>query len=361
MRVVYVIPVLRNGGTERFLINLLNGLPHDYQSSIVCYDNENEWRKELKKMEVDVNIVGKPSKVGVLRNIKELVRYFRKVQPDVVCAYTFYNAAYVLLAAKVCGVKIRIAHAHTSATEHKKTFSYRLYAVASKVILSIVATHKLACSNTAGKSLYYGKYQIIKNGIELEKYKYNMALRDEIRKKLGISADTILLGTIGRLDKNKNQKFMLQILKACIECNIDAKLLIVGDGPERKSLEDFAKELKIVKNVIFVGCVKNVRKYYDAMDVFLLTSINEGFPYVLIEAQANGLPVLVSSSVDRTTKINNNLRFLDLDAGAEYWADVIRKMKVMRTTPGKKIEEYSIEKTIQKIEKIYEDECGAKK
>ena len=351
MRIVHVVPTLCNGGTERFLINLLANTSADFENWVIAYNEKNYWKQELDRLRVDVTIFGGPAKVGILQNIGDCCRYFKKIRPDVVYAYTYYNAAYVLLAAKMCGVRVRIVHAHTSATEHKKTLMYRLYAVISRVLISCVATDKLACSDVAGRSLFYGKYRIIKNGIDLEKFKYNESIRNEIRARMKVGPRTILLGTIGRLDNNKNQIFMLKVLSELRDKNV--KLMIVGDGPDRKMLVSSARKMGIEDRVIFVGPVDDSYKYYSAFDVFLLTSYHEGSPFVLIEAQANGVPVIASDTIWHELKINDNMQFLGLHCEPKAWANIINDCCGARVRPGQKILDYSVKNVSEQIINLY--------
>ena len=353
IHITHVIPTLSNGGTEKFLMNLIENTSGNYLNSIIVYDRQNEWADKLNQNNVAVTVIEKPSKTGVIKNIRMLKRCFKQSRPDIVYVYTSFNSAYVLLAAMLSGVRIRIAHSHTSATEHKKTITYRIYVIVSKILLSFVATHKLACSDKAGKAIFFGKYKVVQNGIYVDKYKYDEVSRNQLRKELRIDTKTTLIGTIGRLDKNKNQRFMIEVLNECIKRNMDTKLLIVGEGPERQYLEKYAKELDIIGNVIFIGSVRNVKKYYDAIDVFLLTSFNEGLPFVLIEAQANGLPILASDSIDKTVKINSNFKLLKLGDGQKIWAQEVSK-NIGRIIPSKKINQYSIENTVKQVIDVYD-------
>lgn len=353
MRIVHVVPTLCNGGTERYLVNLLEGTKGKCENDVISYDSRNYWAEELKKLNVRVTVLDKPNKVGIIKNYRDLRNIFKKNNYDVVYAYTYFNSAYVLLAAMMSGVRIRIAHAHTSATDHNRTIGYKVYSVISKILLSFVANNKLACSTKAGKALFYTKFRILKNSIDLKKYAFSCDARKRVREKLGIKHDANVFGIVGRLDKNKNQMFAIDAFLEYISINPNSILLIIGDGGCKKLLNSMISKYSLDKKVLMLGSIDNVADYYSSMDVLLMTSIHEGFPFVLIEAQANGLPVIASSTIDKDTKINDNFAFVDLKKGPVFWATVMKNMINERAEPCEKIKQYSIQENSFKIMNIY--------
>ena len=354
MRIVHVVPTLCNGGIERFLINLISGLPKWWKNEVVVYDERNDWSEELSKLGVLVKTMRAPARVGIFRNMRGLYCYFKQKKPDVVYAYTYYNAAYVLAAAALAGVKIRVVHAHTLETEHSKTLLYVAYVLFSKMLLAAVATCRLACSTETGKKLFYGKFKVIKNGVRVENYLFDRRKRSLLRKQLGIAANTVVLGAVGWLNKNKNQEMMIKVLAEYIKLCQDTRLVLVGDGPELERLVGLARQLGVFDKVLFVGSIKNASDYYNVFDVFLLTSYHEGFPYVLVEAQMNGLPTLVSSTVTKEVKLSDNMRFADLELGPRCWAEMVEAMPKSRVKLGAEILGYSLQKTIDEVKRILE-------
>lgn len=353
MRVIHILPTLQNGGTERYLMNLLTTSRYFSSNSIIVYSQENFFRDELKNLDVPVVPFAKPSETGILKNMRSIYYYLKKEKPDAIYVYTYFNAAYVNIAALFAGVRRRIVHVHTASTDHKKTLSYKLYVVLSKILLTIIPCIRLACSNSAGKTLFWRKFAVIKNATDINKYRFNLGKRNSLRNKMSIDNDTIVLGNVGRLDENKNQKFILEICKNIHKKGFNYKLLLLGEGSEKSSLQRYATELGIAEDVIFIT-TEDAAQYYNAFDIFLLTSKSEGYPYVLLEAQANGLPIVVSTGVTEETKINDNFRRLSLDEGADKWAQVVCEMVGKRVKPNEKINDYSIEKMAEEVRGIYE-------
>lgn len=344
--VLHVIYTLNNGGAQRYLVNLLKHTNDNYKNVVVYYDGDNAWKNELTDLNIPVIKLDGKNKER-FRKIQSIIKSNRI---DIVYSYSFYNSIYVLLAAKMFGVKKRIVHSHQSSASKSVNSVKAFFA---RVIISILATDKLACSNAAGKALYFGgNFKIINNGIELSDYVYDAERRMVLRKELKVSDDCLLLGTIGRLDDNKNQIFMIKIVEELKNKGVDCKLVIIGDGKNEAMLKKYIKDNSLENDVVMLGSTKKANEYYNAFDVFLLTSFSEGLPFVLIEAQANGLPILASSTISLESRINDNVKFLELSLSGKIWAEELLK-RIRRVTPNKKIYEYSLKKSIDSILRIY--------
>lgn len=347
--VLHIIYSLSDGGTERFLINLLGHTCKDYNNLILCYEQKNVWQSELEKMGVKVFVADGGNK----SRMKKILEIVREYDVDIVYSSTYHNSAFVMLAAYFAGVKKRIVHSHRTEADRKLNC---VKVLLTRICISILSTDCLACSDEAGKSLFlFRKFTVIRNGIEVEKYRYDLLARKHIRKKYNVNDDCILIGSIGRLDGNKNQEFMVRILKALRdEYKKDCKLMLVGEGEDREKLNDLVFRNSLSDNVIFAGGVKQARGFYSAFDVFLLTSLREGLPFVLIEAQANGVPVLSSLAVPDNIGINPNFKFLDIKLGVKKWIDEICMISKRRLTPSDGIYKYSAKEMAESVMRIYE-------
>ena len=172
--------------------------------------------------------------------------------------------------------------------------------------------------------------------------------------------DGIVIGHIGTLKEPKNHKFLLEIAKYMTEQNIDVKLLLVGEGSLRKELEDLAKEYNISDMIHIVGIREDINVMLHSMDVFVFPSIFEGLGLVLLEAQAAGLPCIVSEAIQPEADLGLNLfSKLNLSDGVEVWSQYITKSVNKKEDSLEKIslafeeKEYSKEKCISKLMKIY--------
>lgn len=228
-----------------------------------------------------------------------------------------------LLAAKQERIKLRIAHSHNTTTEHP--FVNRIL----RPVFEKNINGRLACNDAAGKWLFKNKkYTVIKNGIFLNKYTFNTSTRKSIREKYKISDDEILIGHVGMFNYQKNQKFLVNLLK---KMDPKYKLMLIGTGPDLKIIKEYAEKKSISNRIIFTGSINNVADYLNAFDLFTLPSNFEGQPFVVIEAMASGLPLVVSTNVSREINLNDKVNFISLDKDKE-WKNIIERYKFDSST-----------------------------
>lgn len=202
-------------------------------------------------------------------------------------------------------------------------------------IIKRVEKHKpdycLGCSERtltwmfSQKTLKDTPHEVLYCGIEVDEFTYSIENRTKIRKSLQCTEDTLLIGTVGRFAEQKNPMFILDILEKLEEEGVPYKFLWIGSGVLEKNVKNRAKELKIEKNIIFLGVYSNTAPMYSAMDIFILPSLYEGNPIVGFEAQANGLPCFFSDKIIGEAKISERVRFLPIENGADVWTDEIQK------------------------------------
>ena len=156
------------------------------------------------------------------------------------------------------------------------------------------------------------------NAIDTKKFEYDQDARVRLRNELNIPQDVFVIGHVGRFMFQKNHLFLLQVLKAVLRQKENAFLLLVGEGELQEAIRQNACELGLGDRVIFTGARKDVEKLYSAMDVFCLPSFYEGLPVVALEAQANGLPCVLSNRITTEMMIHKNVKMLPLDDFSEW-------------------------------------------
>lgn len=294
-------------------------------------------------------------KKQLLKYLKNLKAVLKNGQYDVI--HVNGNSAtmvFELMTAKKCRVPVRIAHGHTTQTDH---------AILNKLLKSAFKrsyTHAVAVSSKAGNWLYDGeKYEILKNAINVEKYQFKETIRKKIRYDLGIE-DKCVIGHLGKIYEPKNHDFLIDIFYEIKKINKYACLLLVGDGELKDKIKSKCERLNL-EDVIFTGMVNNVYDYLQAMDVFVFPSLWEGSPLALIEAQASGLPCIVSSNVTKDAKCTANTVYMDLTEGAEAWAK--KAVEVSKHLPSRtdvldeiRLSGYDIQMEAKKLRKIYLNE-----
>ena len=221
--------------------------------------------------------------------------------------------------AKKNGIKVRIAHSHNSSTD--QTLKGRVKRI-MMLPYKYLSTINFACSTEAGKYLYGNKkFDFIPNSIDTYRFKYSENSRTEIRKKYNISPSTVLIGHIGRFNIQKNHMFLLDFFEQVVEKNNNIKLMLVGDGELKTSIQRSIKEKKLEDKVVLTGVVNNTWKYYSAFDIFVLPSLFEGLPVAGVEAQCSGTYCLFADNITREVNVTDLVNNLDLIES--IWVDKI--------------------------------------
>lgn len=229
---------------------------------------------------------------------------------------------------KKAGIPVRIIHCHNAMVSSLGGVKALARDLARREAVRY-ATVVGACSSVAAKA-HYGdsilkssKYHLFKNGIDLLRFRFDAERRKVTRDSLGLGDKTVLLN-VGSLNFGKNQSFLLDTMFEYLKINPKAYLVLVGSGPDREILESKIVSLGLADSVTMVAQSESPENYYCAADVFLLPSLSEGLPFVVLEAQSCGLPCLVSTAVPFETKVTELVSYLPLTAGAAAWAEAIK-------------------------------------
>lgn len=262
------------------------------------------------------------------RKDKNLVRYLRQLwrffgehrEYAVVHGHMPGLTAVCLAVAGLRGVPVRISHAHL--TDHEPTLRGWVQGVMMR-LARFPCNVRWACSRDAGRYMYGGKrsFQVIPNAIPVERFRFRAEVRRDIRGRLGLQG-RFVVGHVGRLCLQKNQKFLLRVFREVLALRPDAALLLIGEGPLETEVEAEIARLGLGPSVLRLSFQTGVQDYLQAMDVFALPSLHEGLGTVLLEAQANGLPCVASSGVPAEADVGGVVR-LPLDAPLASWAEAV--------------------------------------
>lgn len=266
-----------------------------------------------------------PSYKNPIAYMKALEKFFRKTKPDIVHSNMNALSVFALRAAKRAGIKVRIAHSHSTSNpnERAKTLIKNMLRPFAKVY----PTHLAACSQFAAAWLFgeetvrAGEVRIIRNALDLRNFVFDSVTREKYRSELGLKGHELLVGQVGRLCFQKNQRLSLEVFARVLKDYPDAVFILVGEGDNLSMLRQYAERLGITENVRFIGVRDDVWAWYSAFDALLFPSTYEGLGMVAIEAQSEGLPVLASDQVpDEVDIVPGLVRHLPLDAGVDTWA-----------------------------------------
>lgn len=331
IRVCCFCETWESGGIESFLHNVLlrMDLTNMEVDLVAAQLKESVFSRRLQEHGVRFRELS-----GNQRNVPENHRLFQKLlrerQYDVVHLNIFQGMSlYYARLAKLAGVPVRIAHSHNSdlrksRTRWLKLQLHRLYAGR----YAADATAFWACSRNAAEFMFPARlleersFTFIPNGIDTVKFRFNPAVREDVRRELGV-ANQFVIGNIGRLCYQKNQNFLLDVFAEVIKYRPESCLLLVGEGEDLSMLQEKARALNIQDRVIFYGTSKHVERLLGAMDVFAFPSRFEGLGIVAVEAQAAGLPVVCSENVPDEAAVTQLFLRVPLTDGAAAWAKVL--------------------------------------
>lgn len=234
--------------------------------------------------------------------------------------------------AKEAGIPKVIVHSHSTSIEEndpvKRELLLKRHEEVKRAFTPDLATDFWACSWKAadwlfGPQIPRDKIRIMKNGIELKRFRYSPETRRRIRAELGLG-DAFVLGTVGRLGFAKNQGFLIDLLRELRKTRPDTKLLIIGEGELHRSLEEQSERCGLGGLVLLPGWKLDVENYLQAMDCFLLPSRFEGNPISLIEAVASGLPAVIADTITEEAVIADSIHRIPLDIPG--WISLLEAM-----------------------------------
>lgn len=249
-------------------------------------------------------------------------RVLASSQFDVVWSHkTTLSSIDDLEAAKSVGIPVRIIHSHCTQNMGGK-FTAIMHAVNRRRIHRI-ANNFYACSQRAGEYFFTNSisFNVVKNAFYVDKFAFDAKARKEVRKDLGIREDAFVLSHVGRFSPEKNHSKIVSVFTKILAKHNNAVLLLCGDGPAKQATEDLAVKLGIADSVLFLGAVDDIPSILSSSDVFIFPSFHEGLPYALLEAQANGLPCIISDTIDCESFQKDYIRCLSIDDSDDIWAE----------------------------------------
>lgn len=365
-KILQVFPTLTRGGLETFVMNVYRCIDKtQYQFDFLVNLNKGDYREEVSAYGGKIYVVPQAVK-GWRKYCKALDKFFKEHHNEYIAVHlqaSSLSNITTLYYAKKYSVPIRIIHSHSTSVGQKgfiRMFHLLIHHL-SKPFVSRVATHYLGCSDKALDWLFKGttvrqKAIIVKNGIKTEDYKYNPTIRKKIRSEFLIE-DNLVIGHVGRLAEVKNHTFLLKIFREILKLKPNSFLMLVGDGPLKDNIQKQAQELGIVDRIIFTGIRPDVNRLLQGIDIIVMPSLYEGLPMCLVEAQASGLPLLLSDTISKQSKLLKNVQFMSLTDTPEKWGEeaIALVNHTERTDTSAIIEEngFDIKKTTAQLVDIY--------
>lgn len=325
-KVLVIASKLYIGGAEKVAADIgFYADPEKYQVHYVVFGTEiGAYEPELEAAGCIVHHLPEPA-AGYLQYLNNLKALIRQYHYDVIHAHTMFNIGWAMLAGRLWGVSVRVAHAH-SALGERPSLKVRLYERMMRMLIRTCATDFVACGVQAGnrlygKRLFQKRGTLILNGIDTDRFAFDEEQRAAMRAQLGLT-ERFVIGHVGHLAAVKNQQFLLERMPEILKKRPNAFLLLLGEGEDRPALERKIRELGLQDCVRLTGNVRNVQDYLCAMDVLAFPSLYEGMPLSIIEVQANGLPCVISDRVPKDVFLTDLLHALPLEQPG-LWTEAI--------------------------------------
>lgn len=326
IRIAQVIGKLSAGGVESVVYNYYRHIDHTkFQFDFyIDADSSCPLRQDLIDMGARYFVV--PPYQKLPQYLFALIRLFKENQYQIVHSHMNTLAVFSLFAAWAAGVPVRVCHNHSTAGKGETVKNIMKYAL--RPFAKLFATDYCACSQHAGEWLF-GKrttqkenVTVFRNAIDLERFRFDSDAREAVREYLGLEGKFVI-GHVGRFCWQKNHGFLIDIFAEVSRQKKDAVLLLVGNGSLMDEIRAKVRRLGLDRAVRFLGVRDDINRLYQAMDVFVLPSRYEGLGIVNIEAQAAGLPCIISDNVPKEAQVSKNVVFLPIDECRSEWADQI--------------------------------------
>jgi glycosyltransferase involved in cell wall biosynthesis len=269
----------------------------DFEVSVVLL-NEGRLASELRKLGVPVTVFPE-TKQNSLTLVRELIGYCRGHKFDLLHTHKYKDNILGAIAAARCGIPsvVRTVHGLSEPFQGIQSLRMGLYELCDDVAIRLKVDRLIAVSSqieqVLGRRYGVGKVVQIHNGIRIDQTQ-GIRAPQETRQLLGIDPSHRIIGTVGRLTAVKGHEHFLVAAQRLLQYRRDLHFVIVGDGPLLNYLKDMATNLCITGHVRFLGHRDDTYDLMGAMDVFVLPSLHEGIPMVLLEAMALARPVVAS-------------------------------------------------------------------
>ncbi len=366
IRVLNIVNQMNRGGMENRLMDLYRHIDRkciqfDFYT---CREEEGYYDEEIKSLGGKVYY----SKDLNVRNLLFLPDRFKSFflshrQYKIVHCHMNQWCGVILLGAKRANVPVRIAHSRTSLDSYKfKNIIKNII----KIPVNYAATEKLAVSKKAGEWLYgkrrvnNNEVKVLPNAIDCYSFLFSENRRKEYRKKLNIENNFVIVH-VGNLKPEKNHFFLMKVFCDYLKVNVNARLMLVGAGGLKEKIEEKAETLGISESVFLLGQRADIPEILSAADCFVFPSFYEGFPGAVLEAQAAGLPCVISDTITPEVKLLSTTVMLPVDNDTLQWVNAVERIskKIItnqdRIKANKKIRQagYDINALSRRYEKLY--------
>lgn len=329
IRILHIVTYMGRGGLETMLMNYYRHIDREkiQFDFLVHRDFEADYDQEILALGGRIYYISRL--VPWSGSYRKELKAFFKAHPEYKIVHVHQDclSSVALQCASECGISVRIAHSHNSNQDKNWKYIVKRYYMKQ---IPHYATDFFACGKAAGDWMFGGRsYQMLNNAIDTVGYRYAPEKASRMRNQLQLG-DAVVIGHVGRFTPQKNHAFLVDVFSECVKINPNVRLLLVGNGDGRKQIEQKVFALGLDDKVIFTGVRSDVNELMQAMDVFVFPSLYEGLPVTMIEAQAAGLPCVISDRVSQECIVTRGLvTSRKLEEAPSQWAKHILGQAVL--------------------------------
>lgn len=333
IRVLHWIWHLGGGGVETWFLQLLDHLdPDEFEIDVMVGRAGGVREEEARRRGCRVFECAYNRPVSLLKRLRAIMRDYGPY--DVLHSHVGSLSWLACVAAYCEGVKVRIVHSRGASEDfpQPRHALSRAYVGATQFVMRQCATHLLAISSDAAEGLYgraiknNPKYRSIVTAIDLETFGRQVT-PSEIKAELCIPPEAPIVAHVARFTEYKNHDFLVEIAEHLVDFVPEVRFLLIGDGPRKPEIEEQVRARGLQDHFIFTGFRLDIPRLLEAANLFVFPSRWEGLGRVVVEAQAAGVPCLISNGVPpEATVVEELVTRICLSAGPEAWARAAREL-----------------------------------
>ena len=363
IRVLHCIGSLEFGGSQGFVMNMYREVDRTkMQFDFVVFPEDIEGHyEEVSQLGGKIYVCPRFNAKNSVEFIKWWHAFFKEHKEyRIVHGHVRSVAAIYLTIAKKYGLRT-IIHSHSTSNGHG--FEAMVKAILQKP-LPRIADYLFACSDVAGEWLYgknavkWDNYRMIPNGINCQRFAFSDESRNQTRQEWNIPRDAFVIGHVGRFHEAKNHLFLVRIFERILQLYPGAILLLVGDGELKEEITQYWAQTGILDHVRFTGNQVKTEAFYAAMDVLVFPSKWEGLPVSVVEAQASGLPCLISDAVTQNVKLTDLVKYLSIREREQHWVEETlrhahKKREEISKENFKRMQSFEIRTVAKEMQEFY--------
>ncbi|MCG8418941.1 MAG: glycosyltransferase [Proteobacteria bacterium] len=372
MRILHVVGRMGQGGAETWLMNVLRHIDRDrfHFDFLVHRTRPGEFDDEIRSLGSAIHIID--SYRNPPRYAAALLSLLARHPCHAIHSHVNFYSGYILGLAKLLGIPGRIAHSHTNVPTAGDSPWRTVYRHTMRAALHATATCGLGTSSAAVRALFgpdwqtWGKYAVLPIGYDFARFAHiGPETRTATRRALGLADSHVVIGHIGRFVPAKNHEFLVDLARASqARGRRDHRFVLVGDGERRSDIERAVHARGLAHSCLFTGQRRDIAELLSAFDVLVLPSLWEGFGIVVLEAQAAGLPCVISDRVSGEVIVRDDLVVRRPLGRVDAWLDALDEMRARRVSSPERAwtvmaaSQFGIERHVQRIECIYTSELA---